>query len=542
VRILRSIALALALLTCACCFAAPQVLIVKIAPAGKYADGDPSDNLIQFLAQEFDDEGRVLPIAWGISDPYFRAAVDDKILVNPPDKPDLEEAQRVASKLKADYLLVVSVCQSDLSLYAVATLYRRGKEIWRDPDKNAVTLQEATQKNREIAEQIARKRKQHAPEEPDIPEGREIKITLTGRDNDNELHSLARTWITLIGDGPLKSLPSRPRVQTQKIDPGQKPLIAPDPPPVHKVDNQQLLADVTKLLSTKHYAEAIGMLRDAVDTEPMDVERRRALVLALLQGGDPLVAAQEARRAAAVLPDQAELHTLAARAFVRAGKPDEAASELNEAVARDPNAIETRMLIGELDLAKKQYADAGSQFDFVVSKSPFPEAFFDRAIVRTINADSAGANEDLGAARDHSLATDVGSVSNRYTLAFSTLQDAFADLGPRLRTDLQKMRVRPNDTDVAADIEEASKHISAYIAFLEPLPAPAAHKASLERTLLALKLLAQSVSDMEDYQKAQSEETFSDATINLGEGLKNLNQAKAAYAQESGAQAGAASL
>ena len=84
-----------------------------------------------------------------------------------------------------------------------------------------------------------------------------------------------------------------------------------------------------------------------------------------------MVAAQEARRAAAVLPDQTELHTLAARAFVRAGKPDEALAELNESVARDPNAIETRMLIGELDLTKRQYADAGSQFDFVISKAAF---------------------------------------------------------------------------------------------------------------------------------------------------------------------------
>src|SRR5438270_13782009 len=131
---MRALSLALALFLCACCFAAPQLLIVKVAPDSKYADGDPSDNLIQFIAQEFDDDGRVLPIAWGISDPYFRAAVDDKILLNPTEKPDLDEAQRTASRLKADYLLVVTVRQSELALYAVASLFRRGKLIWRDPD------------------------------------------------------------------------------------------------------------------------------------------------------------------------------------------------------------------------------------------------------------------------------------------------------------------------------------------------------------------------------------------------------------------------
>ena len=532
-RILRSLAFALIFFACACAWSAPQLLIVKLVPNDKYADGDPNDNLIQFIAQEFDDDGRVLPIAWGISDPYFRAAVDDKILVNPPDKPDLEEAQRTASKLKADYLLVVTVRQSDLSLFAVATLYRRGKEIWRDPDRNAIDLQAANEKNREIAEKIARKRKEHAPDEPQaVPEGREIKITLTGRDNDNELRSLARTWVTFLSDGALKSLPARPKVQIQHIDPGQKPPITADPPPVHKVDNKQLLADATKLLSAKHYPEAISMLRDAVDTEPMDVERRRALVLALLEGGDPLVAAQEARRAAAILPDQAELHGLAARAFMKAGKPDEALAELNESVAHDPNSIETRMLIGELDLGSAKYADAGSQFDFVISKAAFPDAFFDRAVVKCLSADQDGAGQDLASANQHGLASDPASVANRYALVSSAFDSVFKEFGPRLRSDLQRVRVRPNDAEVTTDIQDAAKKVSAYIAFLEPLAAPPAHKASHERQLLALKLLAQSLSDMEDYQKAQSEETLSDATISLGEGLKNLTQAKTDYEKE----------
>lgn len=531
VRLVRLATLGALALLSPLCFASPELLIVKLSPPGKAVDGDPNDSLIQFVAQEFDDDGRVLPVAWGLSDPFFRAAVDDKVLLNPPDKPDLSDAEHAASKLKAEYVLAVSVQQVNLTVYAVATLYHKGKEIWHDPSANSA-LEMAGEKNRQAAERLARKRHQKTPDEPETPEGREIKISLTGRDSDNELRSLARTWATLLEAGPLKALPPKPKPQNAKVDPGQKPAVVDPPPPVHKVDNQQLLADAMKLLGEKRYPEAITMLRDAVDAEPMDVERRRALVMALMQGGDPSVAADEAQRAAAVLPNQSDLRTLAARAYLRAGKADEALAQLKEAVAHDPDGVDTRMLIGELDLSKGQLRDAQTQFDFVLTKSQLPDAMFDRAIVKSLLGDSDGAAQDLQAADKAGLDPNPVLQSQRLASALRAYSPKFDDFADRSRGLLQRAKIHPDDAAVVTDADQLGKEIAAASSFFDAIAVPAAHKASHERLLLALKLLTQAISDIEDYLKAHSDDTFSDATINVGEGLKNLKFAREALARE----------
>ncbi len=385
----------------ATCWAAPQILIVPLTPphVKKQSQNvtDLGSGLIEFVAQEFDNDGRLHPIAWSMTDPYFRIAVDSgKIRQN--DHPSLKDAFRVADQLRIEYVMGVTVWDDQGKMMAVAYLYRNGQSIWRDPPENDTGYQTALQNEKNAVIQ-ARKKKKQAPD-MDIVNAREIKIGNSGQDQDNELHSMARTWVASLADSIFKKLDAHPPVPPPVIDSGPKPIVVnPPPPPAQKTDSKDLLTSAMKLLADHKNAEAISMLRDAVDLAPLDVERRRALINTLSQTGQPLMAAQEARRAAAILPDKLEFRVLAAKNFLDAGQSDEAMSDLKEAVAHDPNGTQTRMLLGEIDLSKLNLTDALTQFDFVISKEPSGDVYYDRALAKCLSGDADGASKDYDEAK-----------------------------------------------------------------------------------------------------------------------------------------------
>jgi tetratricopeptide (TPR) repeat protein len=513
-------------------FATPQMLIVRLAQKDKKIEGDPNNSLIQYIASEFDSDGRVQAIAWGLTDPYFRAAVDGHQIGNPPTSPSLEQALETGKQLKTDYTLVVSVVRVGKDLGATANLYQRGKLVWHDPPPQT-RADAAEEKNRKVMEKLAKKRKVAMPDDPAFPkDARIVSATRSLVDPDGDLRSLASTWAVLLETGPLKQFPGRPRIAPTPVDVGQKPVVVDTPPPVHKVDNQDLLQAAMKLLSEKQYVQAITMLRDSVDAEPLDVERRRALVMALAQTGNHAMAASEAKRAAALLPDKVELHVLAAKEFIAAGQSDQAIPELKEAVSRDPDGVETRMLLGEIDLQQLKIADAIGQFDFAISKSANAQWYYERAVAKTLNNDADGATQDLAAAQKAGLGMDAISVKTRYVGTVSMIDQSLTDLGFRLRTLLQRAHVKPGDDAVATETTDLTKKVAAVIGFMDGLAVPPEYKASHDRRQLALKLLSQSLNDIGDYLKAQNDDTISDATINVGEGLKNLDLAKVAYKEE----------
>jgi len=518
----------------AVCVAAPEVLIVSVNPPGvkrqKPNIEELGPTLVEFVAQEFDTDGRLHPIAWSLTDPYFRIAVDTgKIKKN--DHPSLKDAFRAADQLRVQYVMVVSVWDEQGKLAATANLYRGGQSIWHDPPEDDPAYQAALINQHNAANQAKHGKRQ--PPAVDVVNARMITIGNTGQDQDNDLHSLGRTWVLRLADSIFKPLEPHPPVQPPQVDPGPKPVTVPPPAaPAAKMDNKDVLTNAMKLLADHKDAEAIGMLRDAVDLAPLDVERRRALINALAQTGQPLMAAGEARRAASILPDKLEFRVLAARNYLAAGQSDEAMTDLKEAVARDPNGIETRRLLGEIDLWKLDFPDAISQFDFVLAKNATYDAYYDRALAKCLSGDAAGATQDFDAAKKNGLPTGPEVDARRYSDIEILLDKTDQAYGDHSRTLLQHAKVKPDDPSVTTDNEALLGKANAEIAFLEVVSVPDVHKRSSDMRLLALKLLVQCYTDLEDYIKSPNEDLLGDATITLGEGLKNLDQVKATYSGE----------
>ncbi len=514
--------------------AAPQILIVGVAPPGtkkpKQEVTSLADALIEYAAQEFDADGRLHPIAWSVTDPYFRIAVDSgRIKKN--DNPGLKEVFKAADELHVEYVMTVTIWPEQGQLMAYAQLYKNGQAVWRDPSPNDPSYQAALINQRNAAV-MAKKQKKAAPQ-VDVENGRIIGISNTGQDQDNTIHSLARTWVVKLADSVFKPFAAHPAIGPAPVDPGPKPVTATPPPaPPQKLDNKDLMANVMKLLGDHKNAEAIAALRDAVDLSPMDVERRRALINTLSQSGQPQMAATEAQRAAAIMPDKVEFRVLAARNFLAAGQSDTAMQELKEAVARDPNGVETRRLLGEIDLSQLKLEDAITQFDFVLSKDQSPDAYYDRALARCLSGNGEGASQDYEAAKKSGLITGGDNDTARYAELERILDKTDQDYGSRSRVLLQHAKVKPDDPSVAADNGILLKRASAEIAFLSLVGVPDNHKRSCDTRLLALKLLVQCYTDLEDYVKQPDDDVLADATISLGEGLKDLDQALSAYSGE----------
>jgi tetratricopeptide (TPR) repeat protein len=521
VRSVLKFALAcLAFCVCSLASAGPGALIVQGAPPGK-KDPDPEQSLVHRLAQALDDDGRVSPIAWSLSDPIFRAAVDEKLIRNPARIPTVEQATEAANKLRAEYVLFVQIWQDEDMLYGKAQLYRRGKQIWDDPPKDPAMQ----------ALERSQRRSGQAQVTP-LGDARIMQIALDGKfDLDNALGSLARTWAQLLGENPLKAHPARPRIETPEPDPGQKPMVV-EPPPPRKVDNAQLLTEVMRLLAANEFVQAVETLREAVDVEPLDLERRRLLVSALQQGRQPELAGLEARRAARLMPEAAELWALAARSWLEAGKPDEAQMDLNEAVARAPQSPDTRSLLGEMNLMKLEFELAIEHFTFVIETSPSSDAYFKRAVARAMDGDHRGAIADLQEARNLGLALEPGVYRAQYRLALAATEEALTESTVATRTLLQRARLRGREQEVASDLQELQKQVMSMRALYTDMTAPAEHRRSHEQRVLALNLLSQCLSEVESYLKSKDEEVLSDATINLGEVFRNLAEAKQAYEAE----------
>ena len=221
---------------------------------------------------------------------------------------------------------------------------------------------------------------------------------------------------------------------------------------------------------------------------------------------------------------------LAARAYIQGGDSAQAQIELNEAVARDPESLETRLLLGELSLMKLDLKTALEHFDKALEKGSTPDGLFKRALANALIGNKDVAAKD--AAEALKAGEDPQTQETRYTFAMNLADKAVADLGGRCTTLTQKAGIKSSDSDVQG-APALLLGIAAGIRQLLDIPTrPAIHKASHERRVLALNLLTQSLSQIDESLKNKDADALADATANLGEALKQASAAKDAYQSE----------
>lgn len=478
------------------------VLVVQNRPIGT-DDPDPQHNLLQMIGDKLNTDGRILPILWSETDVVYRSAVNDKLIRN-TQTPSKSEILSAAEKLRAEYVLVITVWKNDASLQYRTELYKKGQLEWQDPVPTGLA---ATQK--------------------ELPESRMLSVTGA---LDDDLRHLTGSLIDVLFNGPLVQLAPRPLV----IDSGPEKGVVIRPaevPPVPTVDNKALLEQVMKLLATGSNSQAIATLRDAVDAEPFNVERREVLVETLLNLGMTTEGADQARRAANVMPENAKLWALSARAWVMAGRVDEAQTDLNEAAARDPENAETRLLMAELAIGRQEFTAAATHLEVVFSKAPSEDAFWIRALMKLFTTGEESAKQDTVASGGQSL--DPIRKVKRYRQVIVLTDKMLENIGDEARTLFSAVRRDPKEEGLLIKVTAAYERASRVSSALDWVESPKENITSDGERRLALKLLSQSLGELLGYIQAPSADAIDDATINLGEGLRRLKVAQETYRLES---------
>jgi tetratricopeptide (TPR) repeat protein len=501
--------------------------------------GDPNVAIANSMAEAVEKEGLYAPVVWSLTDPIFRAAMAEGLRADPEKVPDLDQAQAVAKRLKLEYVLYVRAYQFGNSVMGRAMLFKGGKLIWKDPEKGTELMDpdqklEATQTTNKKGQVTKTIPKPATIQTDDRP------MSVMGPGGlllEDSALSLVRTWVSLMKGGPLKGQAIQPKILTPDPLPGTKTNVPSEgfiPPVKDKVDNKQLFADLDAMIRGGQTIPGILMIRDAVDAEPQDVDRRIALVRTLLLVGQAELAAKEARRAAELIPERAELRAMAARAWMQAGREDEAMADLNEAVARDPNSVDTRMLLAEVNLAKLRPAQAMEHLDAILKEKPTADAWFKKALCHTLLGNKDGVAEDLAKAKEAGLSSNSQDQASRYNLTLDTLDKAIMQMGTDLRAAMNQAQVQRTAPEVKQSFNLANSQIGAWTAFLGGAGAPGLHRASHDQRVLALNLLTQSLGDFGTYLASNDMDMLADSRINLGEALKQYTTAQASYQKEIG--------
>ena len=501
--------------------------------------GDPNVAIANYLAEVVEKEGVFAPVVWGMTDPIFRSAINDGLVKGVDEVPSIAHASDVAKKLKLEYVIFVRAYQFGNSVMGRIQLFKGGKLVWKDPVKGTEFM-DPNQKVLPVdgVDKDGKPTKTYPKPETIKTEDRPMSVMgPDGLSLDDSAGSLARTWAAYIKAGPLKGQAIQPKILTPDPLPGHKPNFPTEaiiPKAKQAVDNKQLLSDLDAMIRSGQAVHAILILRDAVDAEPQDVERRVALVRTLLLVGQPELAAKEARRAALLLPDKVELRAMAARAWMQAGREDEAMADLNEAVARDPNSVETRTLLAEVNLAKLRPQQAIEHLDAVLKEKPSADVWFKYALCQTMLGNKDLATQGLTKATELGLSNGSQQTAVRYDATLDVLDRSIQQIGSDLRSLFSEAQVRRTGQEVKTSHQQHEALISSWTSFLSLTQAPTIHRASHDRRVLALNLLAQSLKELGAYIATNDEGTFADARINLGEALKQFNAAQASYRNEIG--------
>lgn len=559
---------ALAFLALAACAVArphdaPEILIVQLhAPlidsaSPKNPPIDPNIPIGNMLAQSLQDDGRVQPVVWSMTDPMFRDAVG-KGEINPGQQdPTLEEAQAAASREGWEYVLVIRAVTEGDQVTGQAHLYRGRGEVWSDPppiDKDQLALLRKQLKQKHLSKEafdkaIADQSSIHL----------QVLASSTNEDDvrraeDNTAKSIAHTWSVAMTLGPLKALvPTHPQdtpaaaqgqgpqhqgpaVQLPTAPPsgGNTPPVNPANPQNPKIpDNKTLKASLKKLLDAHQTSAGIALLRDAVDVSPLDAERRLLLISLLLDSGSAEIAATTARQAAAILPDKVSFRVLAARAWLQAGRADEAQIDLNEAVAREPDSAETRLLLGQIAMAKGDLPAALDHLSAGIAKNPGdPELYFERALGEAVAGNGATSAADLAKANELGLAPE--GAMTRYREAVREIDGSMKRDSASLTALLQSAELHRKDPSLRVQLEKTATITAARVAFLDALNPPSDHKKSHGQRVLALKLLVECLGNVRSYLESGDADAISDARLNLGEALNGITASRTQFEVELG--------
>jgi tetratricopeptide (TPR) repeat protein len=468
---------------------------VLIVPIKKGNSDPPALSIGNYLAQEFDQDGRVRPIVWSAADPTFRDSVQNGIVKVPKGSPTKAEALAAAKSLGAHYLILYTSVGALKGFAARAELYENGREIWHNSQNSG-----------------------------SISSGKVV--------SEDSNSSIAHTWNLLLVASEFKTLASHPKLVTPGPAKGNAPpatIAAPPPPVGAPID---IATKAEEFVQTGHADKAISLVRDAIDANPFSPDLRMLLVTVYEKSKDFDAAAAAAKRGSEVIPDNLALRRASLKDLILAGRDKEAREQLNEILAREPNSGETKLLESQTYLAVGDYAKATLSLDQAVKRSPTPDCYYWRALARAAVGGADGVTGDVQQYLKKPFGPAEAAESCRESekiLTAVTNRDVALSLSL-----FQEVTIHPDAQETKDQLEQLVNDATARGNFLQQVPAAPANKLSYGQLLLAQKLLIASFASLKEVLKASNDDSMTDARINLGEAIKAIKSSQKLLESEQG--------
>ena len=506
----------------------PDVLIIQQYVAG------PAQQDLEFkseMADELDQDGRVRPITWSLSDPVFRAKLDDGTLGGYVSRPTDDQIKAAAQKLRVDYIFIIQAVldQNAESVMPQAFLYkgRGSRSIWKYEQKSGKTSGKITVSEDGAINSAETKRLQDKFSKDLLQGAKGMVVKVNGViDRESTTRSLARTFTALLAEGPFKRYP--PRARNFTPDATGSLVFEPDmtafnlePQPV-----QEAIDLANRKLETGNVRDAILTLRDSIDGHPISPTPRSMLVQILLTNGKTRAAAREAERASKLIPGSVDLWLTAAQAHSFLGNVEQAKSCLMEAQARGAASPQSFEIAGNVSLLAGDYESAQKMFSEAIVKGHH-DAYLGRALTFALMGNTDRCNEELAA-------YSVGSISHpkqRYQMVLSVIEPIVSEISATIRDCTALIRVE-DSSEVKERVVGAAQKTMGLVSFIENLPVPEIHQESHQTRNLAHKLLAQSASELLAFSEDDNESAAMESTISLSEATRFFEVANTAYNAE----------
>lgn len=488
---------------------------------------DPNLPLDAYIAQALDEQGRVEPVVWSLTDPLFRALVDAGQIPPALTEPSLEQIPNAARAAQADFTLVIWAQRFENRVRPVATLYRGAgrRQIWNYGVWER-RLDPWTNEQAQALDPEALRRFQQRATDP-VPEFGAVIIN-NNVDWDFTSRTIARTWAILTAEGPFRDFPPQPRNRLPDPAPSLTTPNNPTAEIVAPAAEREALDRAEKHLLAGRRDLAILVLRDAVDQNPFAARLRTRLAKLMLDAGLYADAAREAERAAPVSDAPADLFLVAAHAYTLANDPVRARNALNHALARGHDGPFTQALLGEVYILQSDFEKAIEAFSRSIESGPTPKAFVGRAIAFALMGDSDRCRQDLLRIAD----ADPEALADAYLSAITLADQKFDTIASNLRELPPLLRTKPKDPPLVARAATAAIQARALAALVDTIPVPRKFAVSHRSRALAHKLIAQSALEILEFAQTEDSDLASEGTLSLGEAIRLMQRVRPLFQDE----------
>ncbi len=467
-------------------YAAPEVLVVQIM-RGEAPEESVELNLASEVADELSKEGRVVPIVWSLSDPVFRLSAEEGLIPRFKENPSDKEISDTAQKLRVKYVLTVQAYRYNGILFPRAYLYEvgRNRPVWEFGPENQGNVSSFVVNVNGQPDWIATSR------------------------------SLANTWATQLNLEPFKDLARRDPTFNNVTGPGIGTTV-PGGVAIDASAGKEALDKAQELIEKGRTDLGVLYLRDAIDVNPYEPDRREMLVELLLDLGLVSEAADEAQRAAELTGSGSEIWLLAARCWISAQQPEKADTAIKEALARGGEGPAAKRILGQIRLLEGRPQEAVDLLSEALEAEESFEAYMARGLAYALLGNASASAADLEQVEADSKPLTV----RLYMYCVSMISERGRILARRL-ADLPSLVATTTNPDQAlAMAESIESETDGLATFLTKVTPPLVHQKSHATRDLAHKVLRQAALEALSYARGVNPDAKLESALSLGEALK----------------------